>query len=267
MMISGENYSHRSSSYPGDGKPFSPEYLAKTQLFEGVKMPQIQELFNKSRFRTLKANKKVLLNRDGNDLVYLILSGYVVIWASSRFNRRRALLAFRGPGQILGEMRPLDATDPSSATIHTCDECTFFEMTNRSFVDLANKNPLLYRNVARLLVQKMASERHRSEVIRASPVERKVAQTLIFLAEERCGESALKPSSSLTIPGSIHQKELGAYVGVARETVNHPLVALREKNIISYEKKKRDYQITILNPQELKKLAKVRLKSARKERH
>lgn len=268
MIISAGNDSHRSSSYPVDGSPVSPEDLATTQLFQGVKVPQIQELLNNpaNRFCTLKANKRLLLNRDRIDHVYLILTGYVVIWASSRFNRRRAFLAWRGPGQIIGEMRPLEDAEPSSATITTCDPCTFLEMTNKSFVDLANRSRLIYRNVAHLLVKKMVSERHRSEVIRATPVERKVAQTLLFLADERCGKDELKASGPLTIPGTIHQKELGAYAGVERETVNHPLVALKEKEIISYDSEKRDYQITIRNRPELEKLAKVRLKSARKER-
>lgn len=241
------------------------EQLQSVQLFKDVKKDQLARLLGSfiSRICHLGANQKLWPKTGQGSDLYVILSGYVAIWISSRFNPlEETFLAWRGPEQLIGEMKPSSATI-SLATVTTCDPCQLLQINNNRFVKLAEDNPIIYRNMAELLVRKIAAERERSEVIKARPARRQVAQALSYLAEERCS-NVTSGTGPQQIPGIINQDELAAYIGVRRETVNHALVALRKSKIIWYpEGSHHGEEITILDRVELIKIAIVR-KSARK---
>jgi len=241
------------------------EQLQALQLFKDVKEEQLSRLQGSfiSRICHLPANETLWPKTGKGDDIYIILSGYVAIWIKSHFNPlEETFLAWRGPEQLIGEMKPKPATI-SLATVTTCDPCQFLQINNRRFVKLLEDNPIIYRNMAELLVKKIAAERERFEVIQARPARRQVAQALYYLAEERCGQVTASPGPK-QIPGIINQDELAAYIGVRRETVNHALVELREGKVIWYpERSHHGEEITILDRVELTKIATVR-KSARK---
>jgi CRP-like cAMP-binding protein len=231
------------------------EDFTGSALFKDVKVKDLKKMLHNrySRICKLDVGERLWTTRRGIDHVYLIIDGYVAISALSRFDpTRRTFLAWRGPEQIIGEMRPSTA-EPSAAKIVACDRCKLLEMTSDAFMGyLVKNNPIIYRNIANLLLKKMASERRRSEVIQAPLIEMQVAQALIHLSEERCREDELKRKGSLKIPGTIHQVELGAYVGTVRETVNHPLSAFKKGGVISYGRGK---PFTILDREELEEIA------------
>lgn len=263
----------RSSSDPVWDRKLEPHHLTKRELFKNVKLDQLAPLLGKdragndiSRICRLKANQGLYPVRNETSYVYVIISGYLAIWMRSRFNpKKETFLAWRGPEQIIGEMRPIDLAEPFVSTIITCENCEFLEMQNSAFVKLAEIIPMIYRNIANLLVKKMASERNRSEVIQTPTRVRRTAQTLIYLAEERCGKEQFDRGGRLTIPGMIHQDELAAYGGFSRENVNRHLRSFRTKKIISYTASRSGNQITIRQPDELKKLAGIQMRSARRE--
>jgi len=233
--------------------------LTDRELFRGVPKEHLQKLIDSEGVRIckLKANERLQPTRE-SDHIYVILDGYVAIWNPSHFNPlKNTFLAWRGPEQIIGEMRE-EGAEPSPVRVVTCDACEFLEIRYDDFDDLTRNNPQIFENIANLLVKKMGAERQRSEVIQTSPARRRIAQTLLSLAQERCSEEQLMSSPKLKIPGIIHQEELGQYAGIRRETVSRHLVALKTKQIISYTSSKRgSNEITIRNRDELKKIAEV----------
>lgn len=273
MTAHRQNRPAGSSSDPVFDREAKLHHLTKRELFKNVQPAQLVPLLVKdklgndiSRICRLKPKQGLNPIRNGIGYVYVIMSGYLAIWMRSRFNpKKQTFLAWRGPEQIIGEMRPIHGAEPFTSTITTCDKCEFLEIQNRAFVELAQTSPMIYRNIANLLVKKMESERNRSEVIQTPSRERRTAQTLIYLAEERCGTDLFDMGRSLRIPGMIHQDELGAYGGFSRENVSRHLGSFRKKKIISYTASKSGNQITILEPDELKKLAGIQMRSARKE--
>jgi CRP-like cAMP-binding protein len=232
------------------------EDLTARKLFKGVKKEDLKRLLHNSysRICKLEARQRLWPSRRGIDHVYVILNGFVVISARSRFRpdvEDKTFLAWRGPEQVIGEM-PKDS-EPTPATILACDTCELLEMTKEMVMGfLAEKNPIIHRNIANLLLEKMASERRRSDVIQTLLIEMQVAQTLIYLSEERCPESKLKASGPIEIPGPIHQEELGAFVGATRGGVNRPLSAFKKASVITYT---RAGKITILDRDELNEIA------------
>jgi CRP-like cAMP-binding protein len=101
--------------------------------------------------------------------------------------------------------------------------------------------------VARLLTEKLYQERHRAEVIQLASAERKVAQTLLYLVQERSKKSPVNKSTVFGIPGIIHQDEIGAYIGAERETINRILRRFKIDKMINYTGNKHGCEITILD--------------------
>jgi CRP-like cAMP-binding protein len=239
-----------------------PEYVRQAEvddlkdreLFEEVEVYALREIAKHSTIRKLDAQERLFPTRGQVDHIYVILRGYVAIWLTSQFgNMEETFLAWRGPEQIIGEMRSID-DKPSDVRIITCEPCEFIELRSDIFADMANGTTRIYRNVARLLIKKMEHERCRSEIIRMSPASRQVAQTLLHLAHERCGREHTK-FNEIKIPGIIHQDEIAGYVGVERETINRKLCELRRNKIIYYVKNTMGSPITILNREKLEKAA------------
>lgn len=232
------------------------EDLRATELFHDASGLTIAGIRRSSRICRLKANRRLYTTRKNKrtgargNFIYVILDGHVAIWVPSCFDsEHEVFVAWRGPSQVLGELKDEDAK-PSTTRITTCDECTFIEIELSSFLELAARDSSLYRNVAHLLARKIFNEGHRVEVLQMGSVPMKVAQTLIHLAQERCRDFS-DAKTKFEIPGLIRQGEIGAYAGITRETVNKELNELRDQRLIDYSGS-RGSRITILNLPELR---------------
>ncbi|HEY9405719.1 MAG TPA: Crp/Fnr family transcriptional regulator [Pyrinomonadaceae bacterium] len=243
------------TSSPEYVRPATIDDLKSKELFEEVNKSSLKELAAHSKICKLSAHKSLPPTREGVDYMYVIISGYVAIWLPSRLiHMGESFLAWRGPEQIIGEMKSI-GDKPSEARITTCDPCEFIEFRSDVLTKMAEVTPRLYRNVARLLMEKLHQERHRAEVIQITPAQRKVAQTLLYLAEERCGKILPVKSNMFAIPGIIHQDEIGAYIGAERETINRILCNFKSIKMISYTSNKHGCEITIINRKGLDNIA------------
>jgi CRP-like cAMP-binding protein len=239
-------------------RPATLKDFENIELFAEVGESSLRLLLGNSIICNLDAQERLFPTRNEVDYLYVIIMGYVGIWLTSSFDPTvENFLAWRGPGQIIGEMRVIgDAR--SEARITTCQPCTLIEVRSDTFTDVADGNARIYRNISRLLMKKMYQERHRSEVIQTSTAAQKIAKTLLHLAEERIGKRLRRSAEALVIPGLIIQDEIGAYIGVKRETVNRQLSELKRRNVITYKKSKKGSEITILNYERLLEISSLR---------
>lgn len=237
--------------------PATIDDLKSKELFAEVAANNMKEFLGHSMKCRLDAHKRLYPTRSGVDYMYIIVSGYVAIWLTSGLiHMGENFLAWRGPEQIIGEMQSI-GNEPSEARITTCEPCEFIELRSDVLTDVADFTPRIYRNVARLLMEKMHHERHRSEVIQMSTSSKKVAQTLLYLAEERCKKTSPNETNHVRIPGILHQDEIGAYIGVERETTNRILCDFKRRYWIAYTKSKKGCEITILDRSNLEKFARA----------
>ena len=229
------------------------EDLKGTELFAGVADEAIEKLRPHSFICKLDADKRFETWRGKTNYLYFIRSGFVAIWIPSCFDlKQKVFLAWRGPHQIIGELRQ-EGDEPSKTVIRTCDECEFIEIPLREFFRVAKGEGLLYRNVAFLLLRKVTNETHRLEVVQMKSADRQVAQTLLHLAQDRCEGFSLETTTTITIPGTLIRTQMAAYAGIKRETFTRQLQALRGQNIISGSS-----IITILDVQRLRKIAETK---------
>lgn len=180
-----------------------------------------------------------------SDRVMLLMQGRVKI-ASVSEDGREAVLAFRGPGEVLGELSAIDG-QPRSASVIAVDAVEAVVIPAEQFRAFLERTPratlwLLTRVIARL----READRKRAE-FGASDTIGRVAARLVELAE-RYGEAT---QGGVRIDLPITQEELASWVGSSREGVNKALHTLRGLSWVETERR----SITVVDMEALRRRA------------
>ena len=217
--------------------------LEQAILFQDVDLDTLNRLLQHCRICQIERRQELCLERRDGKYIYVIRRGYVAIRSKAFALTWDNFLAWRGPGQVLGEIEIL-SQKPNSPIIKATDPCELIEIRAKPFLSVADSSPFIYRNLARLIVEKNVHAWRRSEIIQIplSSALRRIARTLMMLIEERGYDEG-----SRIIKGSIRQIDIAGYIGTRRETVMENMAELREAGILRYEENK----IEILNEERL----------------
>lgn len=169
----------------------------------------------------------IIREGDWTRWVLVLISGRVKVVTSAP-GGHHAVLAMRGPGDVIGEMAAVDAT-PRSATVIAVDHVTALWLRDDDFVRLLRDHPpiaaaLLKSTTARL---RWANNR-RSEFV-DRPAAGRVAVLLVDLAE-RFG---VPTPDGVLIGLRIGQDDIAGLVSASREAVARALRRLRADGVIS----------------------------------
>ena len=181
--------------------------------------------------------------RQVSDRVMLLLAGRVKI-ASISEDGRESVLAFRGPGEVLGELSAIDG-QPRSAGVTAIDPVEALVIPTAAFRAFLERSPkaalwILTRLIARL----READRKRAE-FGASDTIGRVAARLVELAVDYGRE---QPGGGVRIDLPITQEELASWVGSSREGVNKALHTLRGLRWVETERR----AITVLDMEALR---------------
>lgn len=213
------------------------EDLRTRKLFADVPIQIIKRLLSRKKVRIscLQARSRLKLRRGKVEFIYIIVSGYLEVRLRSQLIKKgkNFLLAFRGPGQIVGEMRAI-AKGTEVAFISSSEPCELIEIPSEALAQIAEADWRIYRNIAELLIEKTYQERKRTEVIQMPEGEAQVAQALLNFLDERGAEIGL--GKEKIINGNIYQSNIADYIGCDRTTVAKNLKALKNQGVIDYPK-------------------------------
>jgi CRP/FNR family transcriptional regulator, cyclic AMP receptor protein len=187
--------------------------------------------------RRFERGARLFREHQVSDRVMLVTSGRVKI-AGTGGDGRESVLAFRGPGDVLGELSAIDG-GPRSASVTAVDPIEAIVVPAGDFRRFLETSPratlwLLTRVIARL----RESDRKRVEFGTSDTIGR-VASRLVELAE-RYGK---RVDGGVQIDLPITQEELASWVGSSREGVNKALHTLRELHWVETERR----SITVRN--------------------
>src|ERR1043165_8933329 len=99
-------HAHEATLAPEQIRRATVNDLKDRELFEGVDNNILESIPAQSVICRLDAQERLYPTRDGTDYIYIILGGYVAIWLISHLTHAgENFLAWRGPEQIIGEMR------------------------------------------------------------------------------------------------------------------------------------------------------------------
>jgi CRP/FNR family transcriptional regulator, cyclic AMP receptor protein len=192
-----------------------PGHLA-TDLFVGAKPVR------------LKADEVLFLASDPGDGCYRIDEGLLKVSMMSRTGTER-ILAFMGPGSIVGELSMIDGR-PRSAAVVAVRDATLSFLSRASFEAFAQRQPEIYKSLVALLATRL---RETDTVIAAGsflPLKGRVASTLLELADH-FGQDV--GSGRVVIRQKIGQSDIAAMAGIARENVSRILNDWKRRKLVS----------------------------------
>ncbi|MFY9893326.1 MAG: Crp/Fnr family transcriptional regulator [Xanthobacteraceae bacterium] len=206
---------------PKDNRP-GPSLLAKlpgrlsANLFAGAKPMR------------LAADEVLFLAGDPGDGCYRIEDGLLKVTMVSRSGTER-ILAFLGPGAIVGELSMIDGR-PRSASVVAVRAAALSFLSRAAFEAFTRKHPDVYKTLVTLLATRL---RETDAVIAAGsflPLKGRVASTLLELAEN-FGQDV--GSGRIVIRQKIGQSDIAAMAGIARENVSRILNDWKRRELVS----------------------------------
>jgi len=146
---------------------------------------------------------------------------------------REVILAFPGPGELLGELSAVDG-EPRSATVRAVDEVEALVIPGSAFRGYLERRPrvalVLLRGVAERL---RAADRQRVDYA-VNDVVVRVAGRLV----ELCDRFGSEDGEGIDIGLAITQDELAAWAGASREAVAKAMALLRTLGWVQTERRR-----------------------------
>jgi CRP/FNR family transcriptional regulator, cyclic AMP receptor protein len=190
---------------------------------------ELEQLGSRRRYR-----RGDVLFHQGDDAgaVHVLLSGHVK--AAMLNDGREVILAFPGPGELLGELSAVDG-EPRSGTVRAVEDVEALVVPGSAFRGFLERRPrvalVLLRSVAARL---RASDRQRVDYA-VNDVVVRVAGRLVELCR-RFG--ADDDGGGIEIGLALTQDELAAWVGSSREAVAKAMALLRTLGWVQTERRR-----------------------------
>jgi CRP-like cAMP-binding protein len=197
-------------------------------LLSGLPGRLTADLFAGTKPVKLRADEVLFIASDLGDGCYRVEDGLLKVTMVSRSGSER-ILAFFGPGAIVGELSMIDGLPRSASVVAVRDAALSF-LSRAAFEAFAQKHPELYK----LLVQLLAARLRETDTVVAAgsflPLKGRVASTLLELAEN-FGQDV--GSGRIVIRQKIGQSDIAAMAGIARENVSRILNDWKRRKLVS----------------------------------
>ncbi|MFD9630515.1 Crp/Fnr family transcriptional regulator [Streptomyces violascens] len=198
---------------------------------------------------TFVARATLLHQHDPSSHVLLILTGWTKVTAAAA-NGYQALLALRGPGDIIGESAALTGR-PRSATVTALEPLRVVAVEHERFRELLSRSPAIALKLLSLTADRTrAADRRRLEFA-AMSVRERFAVLLLDLA--RTHGRRTEEGLELAVP--LSKQELAGAVGASREMVQRLLREFRDRGIVLTGRR----TLAIVRPDVLRRIARAEL--------
>jgi CRP-like cAMP-binding protein len=179
----------------------------------------------------------------------LVLLDGVVKATCTTSDGREAILAFRGPGDLIGELALIDER-PHSSTVVAVEPVEALVIPSRDFRRFLEQRPAAAVALSRMVVDRFRDTDRRLVEYSTSDALGRVAARLLEL-----GETYGEPSDrGVEIALHLSQEELAGWAGCSVKAVVNALQTLRRLNLVETGRRR----ITILDPEGLRARAPAR---------
>ncbi|MET7295623.1 Crp/Fnr family transcriptional regulator [Streptomyces griseoloalbus] len=185
-----------------------------------------QALFHSGDPLTFPARQVLLREHEPSSHVLIILSGWAKV-TSTAPNGYEALLALRGPGDIVGEQALLSGR-PRGATVTALERVEALAIDADRFGSLLDERPDVARKLLALTADRTRDSDRRRVQFAALTVQERLALLLLELIHTHGEES----EDGVQLTAGLSQSELAGSVGASREAVARFLKQLRERGIV-----------------------------------
>ena len=197
-------------------------------LLSGLPGRLATDLFAGAKPVRLAADEVLFLTGDPGTGCYRVEEGLLKVAMVSRSGTER-ILAFLGPGAIVGELSMIDGR-PRSASVVAVREAALSFLSRPAFEAFAQNHPVVYKSLVTILARRL---RETDVVVAAGsflPLKGRVASTLLELAEN-FGQDV--GAGRVVIRQKIGQSDIAAMAGIARENVSRILNEWKRRKLVS----------------------------------
>jgi CRP/FNR family transcriptional regulator, cyclic AMP receptor protein len=164
--------------------------------------------------------------------VVVIEQGYAKVTAVTE-DGKEVVLAFRGPGDVLGELAALSAL-PRSATVRSIEPIDAIAIAVDDFAAWLEQHPRVALELLKVVIERLREADRQQFEFAAYQTLGRVARRLVELAE-RFGEPS---EGGVRISLRISQEELAGWAGASREATTKALHDLREMDLVDTERRR-----------------------------
>ena len=188
----------------------------------------LTQLFGRATTVRLKTDGVLFLAGDSGDGCYRVEDGLLKVTMISHTGRER-ILAFLGPGQIVGEMSIIDRL-PRCANVVAVRPAVLSFICRTDFQGFAKIHPEVYETLLALLAARLRETDMAVAAGTFLPVGGRIACTMLELAQEFGRDVG---TGRTLIHQKISQADIAAMAGVSREHVNRILNDWKRRLLVS----------------------------------
>jgi len=218
----------RSRSFGAGSSGLSGPQISNQGILSRLPEPLFNSLFKRATAVKLKTDQVLFLVGDNGNGCYRVEDGLLKVTMISRDGNER-ILAFLGPGAIVGEMSIIDQL-PRCASVVAVRASVLSFLDRTDFVDFAKEHSQVYESLLTLLSRRL---RETDTTIAAGtflPLRGRIACTLLELAQEFGRDVG---SGRIVIRQKISQKDLAAMTGISRESVSRILSNWKRRKLVT----------------------------------
>lgn len=195
--------------------------------------------------RRFKRGATLMSQGEAPGRVLVIETGRVKVTAITE-DGRELVLAFGGPGDLLGELSALGGS-PRVATVRALEPLSALAVASGEFEAFLEANPRVALVILRVVIARLRDADRQQVEFAAYQTLTRLARRLVELAE-RYGEQSGE-MIKITLP--ISQEELAGWAGASREAITKALHDLRAAGLIETGRR----HITVLDAEQLGQMA------------
>jgi len=191
----------------------------------GLSPPTVGELLRLGTLRRFEPGRVLIREGEHNTHVELLVRGIVKV--TTVVAGAEALLSFRLPGDLVGEMSALTG-QARNATVTACGWVNSRVITHAEFQRVLRRHPEVAVRIAATVVQQLRWANRRRTDFRAYPAHVKLARLLVDIADT-CGRQT---ADGVELGVKLSQPELATMIGIAEATVQKAIQNLRLRGLI-----------------------------------
>jgi len=177
--------------------------------------------------------------------VLVIEGGHAKVTATTD-DGKEVVLAFRGPGDLLGELSALGG-EPRSATVRALEPLDAIALAAGDFDAFLEEHPRVALVILRVVISHLREADRQQFEFAAYQTLGRIARRLLELTE-RFGEPC---EAGVRISLRISQEELAGWAGASREATSKALHDLRQMGLVETERR----HLTVRDVEQLRRLA------------
>jgi CRP/FNR family cyclic AMP-dependent transcriptional regulator len=207
-------------------------YMKKIPLFQEISAETLQRLVQSVELKEVRRRQVVYLPGDPGRAVFFVNGGRVKISKVTR-DGKELTLAYRGPGEIFGELALIDG-GPREEMAEAMENALVSEIERGRFEEIVQREGMIGYRLTKVVAQRRREVENKIEQLIFKDVNAKLAELLLRLA----AEYGIDDSRGTLVSLKITHQEMANLIGSTRETVSLTLSQFKRKGLIQTEGRK-----------------------------